>query len=680
MILSLFAACNQEREGIEKLKISYGERDNRVTLQLKTAEVYQFQDYPNITDLIVTDSGYQLLSNYDSASTILTLDEEFQIVQREEKEGCYVAICKIGEIQYTLKADNDIYTLYRNDEIEATYEEAGIDEGKLHHFHDGIYVRFHSKLYYGDEEVKLPEPTFGYQYHLTSLFELAEKTYLLANEFPEQDNGMERKIRIFTIEKGRIGAEVQIDSGLIHALGLAEGVNGLYYVTQDKLMCFDGENDTECAVLSNLGIEDGSVQSVIPLKTGEVILWNINSIFLLTGEDEKEEEEAILRVAYSTMDDSVMKEILRFNRLETGTTIELHMISLHTNAMDLSRAILSQDVDVIIFGTQNYSVIREIAKSGLLMPLDQAFSNQFDRNDIFSNLLEVGKVDGELYTLPIQMSLQGFSLPEDVMGNRNGFSSVEEFRNIIDSLSDQRFRKVNTREAALTYAGFYSLRGFEDWVDWETNQCQFVDDDFIALLELMKSYAADEDEALANSSSSNKPLLYRVELGNVLGPMDLEFLYEEKGAERPYSEYAMQGKPFAVPGNGSYKGLSIDSDSMIAVAVNSGNQEAIEAFLNHFFSKETQLKMLEESDLTKDIPVRNDAVEIACKDNGMTEAQKQASLQLITQADNFAIGNDSDIAIVVSEEAMRYFSGEITAEKAAEYIQNRVSLYLAEQS
>ena len=45
MILSLFAACNQERESIEKLKISYGERDNRVTLQLKTAEVYQFQDY-----------------------------------------------------------------------------------------------------------------------------------------------------------------------------------------------------------------------------------------------------------------------------------------------------------------------------------------------------------------------------------------------------------------------------------------------------------------------------------------------------------------------------------------------------------------------------------------------------------------------------------------------------------
>ena len=40
---------------------------------------------------------------------------------------------------------------------------------------------------------------------------------------------------------------------------------------------------------------------------------------------------------------------------------------------------------------------------------------------------------------------------------------------------------------------------------------------------------------------------------------------------------------------------------------------------------------------------------------------------------------NEDILFVVEDEAFRYFSGEITAEKAAEYIQNRVSIYLAEQ-
>ena len=33
----------------------------------------------------------------------------------------------------------------------------------------------------------------------------------------------------------------------------------------------------------------------------------------------------------------------------------------------------------------------------------------------------------------------------------------------------------------------------------------------------------------------------------------------------------------------------------------------------------------------------------------------------------------------MNEEAYRYFDGEITASQAAEYVQNRVSLYLAEQ-
>ena len=40
---------------------------------------------------------------------------------------------------------------------------------------------------------------------------------------------------------------------------------------------------------------------------------------------------------------------------------------------------------------------------------------------------------------------------------------------------------------------------------------------------------------------------------------------------------------------------------------------------------------------------------------------------------------DNEIMKVMREEALRFFAGELTAEKAAEYVQNRVSIYLAEQ-
>ena len=38
-----------------------------------------------------------------------------------------------------------------------------------------------------------------------------------------------------------------------------------------------------------------------------------------------------------------------------------------------------------------------------------------------------------------------------------------------------------------------------------------------------------------------------------------------------------------------------------------------------------------------------------------------------------------EAGIVMREEVKRYFAGEITAEKAAEYIQNRISIMLAEK-
>ena len=68
-------------------------------------------------------------------------------------------------------------------------------------------------------------------------------------------------------------------------------------------------------------------------------------------------------------------------------------------------------------------------------------------------------------------------------------------------------------------------------------------------------------------------------------------------------------------------------------------------------------------------------------DEDRAEISEQVKIVLwdtLSTADHYMFCNE-DILFVVEDEAFRYFSGEITAEKAAEYIQNRVSIYLAEQ-
>ncbi|MBQ2749353.1 MAG: hypothetical protein IJF34_06195, partial [Clostridia bacterium] len=51
----------------------------------------------------------------------------------------------------------------------------------------------------------------------------------------------------------------------------------------------------------------------------------------------------------------------------------------------------------------------------------------------------------------------------------------------------------------------------------------------------------------------------------------------------------------------------------------------------------------------------------------------------VERADHFRYTNN-EIFNVMKEEAANYFGGLCTAKQAAEYVQNRISLYLAEQS
>lgn len=61
------------------------------------------------------------------------------------------------------------------------------------------------------------------------------------------------------------------------------------------------------------------------------------------------------------------------------------------------------------------------------------------------------------------------------------------------------------------------------------------------------------------------------------------------------------------------------------------------------------------------------------------EEQYYRTWAMIRQADHFRYFRNV-VYDVMHEEASRYFAGDITLNQAADYIQNRVSIFLAEQS
>ena len=63
---------------------------------------------------------------------------------------------------------------------------------------------------------------------------------------------------------------------------------------------------------------------------------------------------------------------------------------------------------------------------------------------------------------------------------------------------------------------------------------------------------------------------------------------------------------------------------------------------------------------------------------GCGQEQYEKTWEAISEGDHFQYFRN-EVFDVMYEEAGRFFSGSSTAKQAAEYVQNRISLYLAEQ-
>lgn len=64
----------------------------------------------------------------------------------------------------------------------------------------------------------------------------------------------------------------------------------------------------------------------------------------------------------------------------------------------------------------------------------------------------------------------------------------------------------------------------------------------------------------------------------------------------------------------------------------------------------------------------------------MSESDKQKYVEFVRGIDRISSGIESNVDNIIKEETELYFSGEYSAEKCAEMIQNRVSIMLSEQS
>ena len=288
---------------------------------------------------------------------------------------------------------------------------------------------------------------------------------------------------------------------------------------------------------------------------------------------------------------------------------------------------------------------------------------EYGRDTLVPELLEAMCVQGKLNWLPYSFGISTFTAPSAYL-SEPGFS-FDEAKQAAAKTGLPLFPGWMTRDILW---GWLSDFAVGQYMDLEAGTCSFDNEDYISLLE---ECAAAASEFGSDSAALYNSLLQFELLQNLIRVSTISDNYG--GA------YAFVGVP-----NETTNGSMFSPDLCFAISSASGKKDAAWQLVRSCLSDEHQqmnITSFPTSACVLDAMI-NDAVENGVHyyeyEYELDEADAAKLRGLISETQTV---QDAYPAVlnIMAEDAAQFFAGQITAEQAAVYTQNRVSTWLAEQ-
>ncbi|MDE7122698.1 MAG: ABC transporter substrate-binding protein, partial [Oscillospiraceae bacterium] len=431
-------------------------------------------------------------------------------------------------------------------------------------------------------------------------------------------------------------------------------------------------------------------------------------IYVLTERDPKEFENVqMITLATFGLPSELSRSVRNFNRQNSGYRIGIMDYNKYSTEEDWEAGMTKFENDMTsgivadIICTSGISY-EKFANKGIFLDLGDYFST-LNPDDYFMNAFDTLKYGDTLNQIGFSFNVQTLQAKTELAGDKSGIS-VAEFIELIKNLPDgtEAFQDM-TRSSALYQLCTGNMNAF---IDVKNATCSFNTPEFVQLLELCKSYP---EESSMNGDKSqeeweayweeyeyqyinNKTLFRQVYLSDIKQEFREKCQYFD-GADLTYVGYP------TVKENSN--GGRIQFGYTLAISANSDLKDQVWGFFTDMLSEEAQEK------LSWQIPVRKEAFDKKAEEAMKPETYKDQNGEEVlvtwyrgneemeqvvpTQADIDVIKNyimnvtessyyDDQIYTIVQEETEKFFSGDQTAQAAADMIQSRASLYLSEQS
>jgi len=419
-------------------------------------------------------------------------------------------------------------------------------------------------------------------------------------------------------------------------------------------------------------------------------------------EDVKEKQ--VITLAMASTDWGVRRLAIQFNKSSEDYRISiLDYDSLYGTEDDWRAGLTRLNTDIVsgkvpdIILLDNTMPVDSYISKGLFADLkpfieeDEAFALE----DFMPNIIEAYSVEGKLYSLVPSFSIDTLVAKTSEVGKERGWT-VKEVQELLASKPEETQFLVNvTRDAMLQYC--FTISGSQ-FIDWDKGTCNFNTDDFIQMLEFIKTFPEEVNwETMPDDFWDSYDSMWRE--GRAVAQFasigDLRnFNSMEKGTFG--EEITMIGFPSS-DGDGS----AIWPNLRFALSDKSKNKDGAWEFLRTFLLDEYQetieygfplsVKFLKEQvqkamERPYYMDENNNKVEYdeTAYVNGVeviiSPITKERADEILAELSGFTqiYRADDTLLTIVQEESAPYFAGQKSAKEVASIIQSRVQIYVNE--
>lgn len=499
------------------------------------------------------------------------------------------------------------------------------------------------------------------------------------------------------------------------------GGDYLFYSSSDlALYGYNAEKGENEKILNWLDadVDSNYLSFILPKDNGDIISmssqWSdsasgeVHSLITLKKTLSSEvPQKTILTYACTYLNWNVRSQILAFNRSNDTYRIEVKDYSEYNTDEDYSAGLTRLTTEIVsgnvpdLLDTSSLPIDKYAAK-GLLEDLYTYMDAdpEYGRDKFVPAVLNTLQTsDGKLYQMINSFSIYSILGDGDRVGYENGWT-IDEMMQVVNQMPEGMdvFSVGTTREQVLGYVISF---GMDDYVDWETGECSFDSEEFIALLEFCNTFPKEFDwDNYEYSDEDSDP--DRIMAGKqLLLPTSMYSFEEFQLYNAMFNDNAVfKGFPCA-----SRNGNALVVGSGIAMTTScvdkQGGWEFIKTLLSAEYQKESVYNfpsnqeafdaMLEEA-MTPTYYTDPETGEQVEQSHGgwgwgslmielyaLTQEEADMIVDIINSVDK-VYGVDEDIMSIINEECAAFFNGEKSARDTANIIQSRARIYVSEQS